>query len=88
MSEYKTMSQTVREVTEAEVVTEAPLVMDLVPAAELIMKYIHKDIAANRKNEKGEALLKQIASLAGLEATFKGQAKGRVFIWDLAKRKK
>jgi hypothetical protein len=89
MSEYKTMGQTYRDVTEeSDDINEAPIVMDISGAARLILKYLDTDINSNRNNEKGQALLSNLAKLAGLNATFKGQGKGRVFVWDPAKRKK
>ena len=84
---YKPLAQTARDVAEQKL-EEAPLVTDFDKSIDYMIKLIKQDILKDRNNEKGMMKLSQLAKMVGLEVTDKGQQKGRIFMYDLAKRKK
>ena len=72
---------------EEEHLEEAPLVTDFDKSIDYMIKLMKRDIMKDRNNEKGMMKLSQLAKMVGLEVTDKGQEKGRIFMYDLAKRK-
>jgi len=86
MSEYRTMTESIRDIAEEEHLKEAPLVTDIDKAFDLIARLLKQKMNKGSL-EQGVEFLDSLAKIINVNVTSKGQQKGRVFIWDLAKKK-